>query len=79
LPQTNFDQLWWAPDAFGLIWKKEETLVLIREENGSEDLVKLRISNRPLSADSGTLLRNRVAPVELVYWLLAVFSGNEGR
>ena len=31
--QTNSDQLWWPPDAFALIWKKEETLVLIRKEN----------------------------------------------
>ena len=44
-------------DAFGLIWKKEETLELIRKENGSEDPVKSRISNRPLSVDSGTWLR----------------------
>ena len=54
---TNSDQLWWAPDAFGLIWKKEKTLALIRKENGSEDLAKQRISNRPLAVDTGTLLR----------------------
>jgi hypothetical protein len=28
---TNSDQLWWAPEAFGLIWKKEQTLGLILE------------------------------------------------
>ena len=28
---TNFDQLWWALEAFGLIWKKEQTLGLILE------------------------------------------------
>jgi hypothetical protein len=54
---TNSDQLWWAPDAFGLIWKKEKTLALILEENGSEDLAKPLISNRQLSVDSATLLR----------------------
>ena len=32
---TNSDQLWWAPEAFGLIWKKEQTLGLILEETGS--------------------------------------------
>jgi len=53
----NSYQVWWAADAFGLIWKKEETLELIRKENGSEDLAKQRISNRPLSVNSGTLLR----------------------
>jgi hypothetical protein len=53
----NNYQVWWAADAFGLIWKNEETLELIRKENGSEDLAKQRISNRPLAVDSGTLLR----------------------
>jgi hypothetical protein len=56
----NNYQVWWAADAFGLIWKKEKTLELIRKENGSEDLAKQRISNRPLSVDSGTLLRERL-------------------
>ena len=28
---TNSDQLWWAPEAFSLIWKKEQTLGLILE------------------------------------------------
>ena len=28
---TNSDQLWWAPEAFGFIWKKEEMLALILE------------------------------------------------
>jgi len=32
-------------------------LELIRKENRSEDPAKPRISNRPLSVDSGTLLR----------------------
>jgi hypothetical protein len=32
---TSSDQLWWAPEAFGLIWKKEQTLGLILEETGS--------------------------------------------
>jgi hypothetical protein len=36
----NSYQIWWAPDAFGLIWKKEETFALIRKENGAEDLAK---------------------------------------
>jgi hypothetical protein len=54
----NNYQVWWAADAFGLIWKKEETLELIRKENGSEDLAKQRISNRTLAVDSGTLLRH---------------------
>jgi len=31
---TSSDQLWWAPEAFGLIWKKEQTLGLILEETG---------------------------------------------
>ena len=31
----NSHQLWWASDAFGLIWKKEETLDLIGKENES--------------------------------------------
>jgi len=31
---TNFDQLWWAPEAFGLIWKKEQPLWLILEKTG---------------------------------------------
>jgi hypothetical protein len=53
----DFCQVWWAPHAFGLTWKKEETLELILEENGSEDPVKPRNSNRPLSGNSGTLLR----------------------
>jgi len=42
-------QVWWAPDAFCLIWKKEK--------NESEDPAKPRISNRQLSVNSGTLLR----------------------
>jgi len=50
-------QVWWAPDAFGLIRKKEETPELIRKENRSEDPAKPRILNRHLSMDSGTLLR----------------------
>ena len=64
MPQTNFDQLGWAPDAFGLIWKKKETRALIRKENDirkeneSEDPAKPRISDRPLSVDSGALLRS---------------------
>ena len=53
----NSYQVWWAPDEFGLIWKKEEMLALILEENGSEDPAKPRISNRHLSVDSGTLLK----------------------
>ena len=56
----NNYQVWWAADAFGLIWRKEKTLELIRKENGSEDLAKQRISNRPISVDSGTLLRERL-------------------
>ena len=28
---TSSDQLWWAPEAFGLIWKKEQTRGLILE------------------------------------------------
>jgi len=31
---TNFDQLWWAPEAFSLIWKKEQPLWLILEKTG---------------------------------------------
>ena len=42
----NSYQVWWAPDAFDLIWKKEETLAFILEENRSEDPAKPRISNR---------------------------------
>ena len=57
-------QVGWAPDAFGLIWKKEETLELIRKENESKDPAKPRISNRPLSVDSGTLLRVLKAALE---------------
>ena len=51
----NSYQVWWAPDEFGLIWKKEEMLALILEENGFEDPVKPQILNRHLSVDSGTL------------------------
>ena len=54
--QTNSNQLWWASVAFGLIWKKEKTLEIIRKENGSEDPAKLRISNRQLSVGSRTML-----------------------
>jgi hypothetical protein len=57
IARGNSYQVWWAPDAFGLIWKKEETQALILEGNGSEDPAKPRISNRQLSVDSGTLLR----------------------
>ena len=53
----NSYQAWWAPDAFGLVWKKEEALAVILEENGSADSAKPQISNRQLSVDSGTLLR----------------------
>jgi hypothetical protein len=53
----NSYQVGWAPDALGLLWKKEETLELIHKENGSEDPAKPQILNRPLSVDSGTLLR----------------------
>ena len=53
----NSYQVWWAPDGFGLIWKKEEMLALILYENGFEDPAKPRISNRQLSVDSGTLLK----------------------
>ena len=55
-------QVWWVPDAFGLIWKKDETLGLIRKENGCEDAAKSRISNRQLSVNFGTLLRIREKP-----------------
>ena len=54
----NSYQVWWAPDAFGLSWKKEETLAFILGENRSEDPAEPRISNRQLSVDSGTLLRH---------------------
>ena len=54
----NSYQVWWAPDAFGLIRKKEETPELIQKENRSEDPAKPRILNRQLSMDSGTLLRS---------------------
>jgi len=54
---TNSDQFWWASVAIGVIWKKEEALALNPEENKSEDPAKLRILNRQLSMDSGTLLR----------------------
>ena len=60
----NFNQVWRAPDAFGLIWKEEEKLALILEENGSEDPAKSRISNRQLSVDSGTLLTGLKASPE---------------
>ena len=53
----NSYQVWWAPDAFGLIWKTEKMPELIRKENRSEDPAKPRILNRPLSVNSGTLLR----------------------
>jgi hypothetical protein len=43
---TNSDQLCWTPEAFGPIWKKDKTLALILEENGSEDPAKPLISNR---------------------------------
>jgi hypothetical protein len=56
LPQTNSDQLWWAPEAFRLIWKKKETRTLILEDNGFKDPAKPQVSNRQLSVDSGTLL-----------------------
>jgi hypothetical protein len=56
---TNSDQLWWVPDVFGFLWKKEETRALIRKENGSEDPSKPQFSNRPLSVESGTLLREK--------------------
>ena len=58
----NSYQVWWVPDAFGLIWKKEETLGLIRKENGCENAAKSRISNRQLSVNFGTLLRIREKP-----------------
>jgi len=58
----NFYQVWWVPNAFGLIWKKEETLGVIRKENGCEDAAELRILNRQLSVDFGTLLRIRENP-----------------
>ena len=54
----NSYQVWWAPDAFGLIRKKEETPELIQKENRSEDPAKPRILNRQLSMHSGTLLRS---------------------
>jgi|LauGreDrversion2_2_1035103.scaffolds.fasta_scaffold105773_1 hypothetical protein len=53
----NSYHVWWAPDSFGLIRKKQETLELIRKENRSEDPAKPRNLNRQLSMDSGTLLR----------------------
>ncbi len=58
----NSYQVGWVPDAFGLIWKKEETLGLIRKDNGCEDAAKSRISNRQLSVDFATLLRIREKP-----------------
>ncbi len=33
----NSYQVWWAPDTFGLIRKKEETLALNREENAPQE------------------------------------------
>jgi hypothetical protein len=56
---TNSDQLWRVPDVFGFLWKKEETLVIILKENGSEDPSKPQFSNRPLSVESGTLQREK--------------------
>ena len=52
IASTNSDQLLWVSVAFGVIWRKEETLELILEENGSEDPEKLQILNRQLSMDS---------------------------
>jgi hypothetical protein len=63
----NSYQVWWAADAFGFIWKKEEALELMLKENGSEDLAKPRILNRPFSEDSGTLLRLHHAGVDEVF------------
>ena len=57
IASTNSDQLLWVSVAFGVIWKKEETLELILEENGSEDPKKLQILNRQLSMESGRLPR----------------------
>jgi hypothetical protein len=56
LLETNSDYLWRAPNAFGLIWKNEDTRALTSEENRSEDPAKPRISNRQLSVNYGTLL-----------------------
>ena len=53
----NSYQIWWAPDGFSLIWKKEKPLALILEENRAEEPPKPRISNRQLSKDSGLLLK----------------------
>jgi hypothetical protein len=56
LLETNSDYLWRAPNAFGLLWKNEDTRALTSEENRSEDPAKPRISNRQLSVNYGTLL-----------------------
>jgi hypothetical protein len=55
---TNSDQLGWVPDAFDFIWKTEETIELILDENGSEDSAKPRISNQQLSVNSRTLRKD---------------------
>ena len=55
--KANPDQACWALNIRGIHSKKEEALAVILRENGSEDSVKPRISNRQLSVDSGTLLR----------------------
>lgn len=43
-------------NAFGLHWKREETLALILEENARKNPAKPWISNRQIYVGSGTVL-----------------------
>jgi hypothetical protein len=51
--QTNSNQFWWASVAFGLIWKKEDTLAHIAEENRRKNPAKRWFPNRQISVDPG--------------------------
>jgi hypothetical protein len=57
--QRNYDPVWWVLNAFGSIWNREEILALILKENGSEDSAKPWFSNRQLSVDFVTLVREQ--------------------
>ena len=50
---TNSHQVWWAPHAFGLMWRTEETLALVLKKR-SEIPAKPRIPKRKISVDFGT-------------------------
>jgi hypothetical protein len=54
--QANSDSVYWALNALGCYWEKEETRPLNPEEHPSKNMAKSWFSNRQLAVGSRTAL-----------------------